>query len=127
MQNKKQKYITFKLPEGWQCKKTGGETIYGEDVKFMADKIRISAKLFNQLFTEPKQLFLKEVFDRYSHLGISVLFLVGSCVHRTETTSTLQKSLPGCQIIIPDDPGVAIIQGAVMYGSNFICSLKNKH
>ena len=124
--------ITFKIPirltelfeekEGEKIKaRLEKVSEYKGRVTWVGDKLRIEAGIMKQLFDDSCGSILKHVEDLLCDKasdGTNTLLLVGGFSENTILQDAFQKRFKDKRIIIPEEAGLAVLKGAVMFGHN---------
>lgn len=106
------------------------EKNFGEDFKStvsscsMSDKISLRHDKTRAEADVLKGLFSKSMDDIVGHIsklikqceGISMLLLVGGFSESEMIQHAIQKEFPDIRIIIPEDAGLSVLKGAVLFG-----------
>ncbi|CAG2199385.1 unnamed protein product [Mytilus edulis] len=106
------------------------EKNFGEDFKStvsscsMSDKISLRHDKMRAEADVLKGLFSKSMDDIVGHIsklikqceGISMLLLVGGFSESEMIQHAIQKEFPDIRIIIPEDAGLSVLKGAVLFG-----------
>lgn len=86
-------------------------------VKLVADKIKISHKLFRTFydsFIQKRLPVIKKILAKESVSGISVIFLSGDFIDNV-FVDALKQQYPKQTVCVADDPNVVVLKGALMY------------
>ena len=92
---------------------------YAGKMTWTSDKLRMEADLFRELFMAPvHQLIdhLKDLMTRDSLKDISTILMVGGFSESPMMMSAVVKAFPNIKVIVPEDAGLAVLKGAVLYG-----------
>lgn len=92
---------------------------YSDSVTIRGDRIRIDAKLVRSLFDKTiKHILelLEDLFERIELRTVASLLLVGSFSECTLVQEAIRKACLTRRVIVPEDSGLAVIKGAVIYG-----------
>lgn len=123
--------ITFRLPvsltelfsdtTGEHIKDVIPQTSFREKLTHSGDKLRIDATVVKDFFTEAVDSILDHV-DRLLHdsklNGCAAILLVGGFADSPMLREQLEREHKKLRIIVPDDAGLAVLKGAVIYGHN---------
>ncbi|KAH3748383.1 hypothetical protein DPMN_182828 [Dreissena polymorpha] len=86
-----------------------------------SDKLRINQSDVKTLFSEPVSSLIDHIKD-FRKLDtvndINTVLLVGGCSESTYVQQRLRDELPGITLIVPEDAGLAVLKGAVLFGHN---------
>lgn len=91
---------------------------YQTSIKCFSGQLRI-ATIMPTLFESVTPLIvahLVNILAQPSLHGIKLLFLVGGFAESALLQACIEKALSGVQVVIPNRPGVAVVNGAVLYG-----------
>lgn len=122
--------ITFKVPialnEGFKQKK--GKEIrdhiktkpkYEKSINWIGDKLRMEAHVAKGLFADACQSVakhLKTLFTEGQVKDVPTILMVGGFSESPMLQDVIKQTMPDKQIIIPADPGLAVLKGAVIFG-----------
>lgn len=121
------------------CKTHLGETFvsalstskYANDISVRYDKLRIAASFFKTLFSETITNIIKlitEILKQKDVLDVSHLLLVGGFSECTLIQEAVRKEFPSYKVLVPEESGLAVLRGAVLFGHNpaYIASRKSR-
>lgn len=122
--------VTVRIPFVWLQKyeKITGEilneviqkTTFNNKIKIVSDKLRIDHTLFRSFFDYSIVNVTKELdrlFRKKELTDVQKLFSVGGFSHSSILMDAIKETLgPEIDVIIPKDPGLAVLKGAVMCG-----------
>ena len=131
-QNQDVKKVTFKVPiklselfeelNGEKIKaKLGIMSEYKGRLTWVGDKLRVEPDLMNALFDESINNVIKHVDDLLkdkASKGTDTILLVGGFSESTLLQEAFRRNFKGKRIIIPEEAGLAVLKGAVMFGHN---------
>ncbi|XP_052280720.1 heat shock 70 kDa protein 12A-like [Dreissena polymorpha] len=111
--------------------KESGETIdeaidgsdYNGKIKWFIDKIRIDAKVFQDLFkpcTDKIVAHIKSLFQDPQVKDTKIFLMVGGLSESAMVQNAVKKAFPDCKVIIPDEAGLCILKGAVIFGHKLV-------
>lgn len=92
---------------------------YSDQITIRSDKIRFDADLMKSVFngTIKKITFLvQEMLSGISPLQVPFMLLVGGLAECKMIHASLKQAFPTKQIIVPEDPGISVLKGAVLFG-----------
>ena len=92
---------------------------YAEKITWIGDKLRMTADLFRALFNEPINHLvnhLKTLLNKKELKDISTMLMVGDISEFPMMQSAIEEAFSTRKIIIPDQAGLAVLKGAVLYG-----------
>ncbi|KAL5012615.1 hypothetical protein ScPMuIL_011166 [Solemya velum] len=123
--------VTVKIPVQLTdaFEKQSGETIasvieqtrYAKKLNWVGDKMRMEAKVFLDLFENCKNNIvgqIKEIMAEPEVKGVSTILMVGGFSECQVIQDAIRKAFPDKKIIIPDQAGLAVLKGAVIFGYN---------
>lgn len=124
--------VTFKIPirltelyeekEGEKIKaKLQKVKEYKDKVTWVGDKLRVEAEVMKALFNESCGSIVKHVDDLLrdkASAGTNTIVLVGGFSESTLLQETFRRNFKGKRLIIPEEAGLAVLKGAVMFGHN---------
>lgn len=95
------------------------DTAFADDVQIKRDKMMISKKLFGSFFKSSVDnvvRIIKEILDTPSMSEVTTFLAVGGYAESALIKETLQTTFPEKKIVIPTDPSLSVLKGAVIYG-----------
>ena len=115
------------LPATFEKENQLGETIadaienstYKGKIQWMRDKLRIDADVFKALFKPCCNKIVEHVKDLLTKKdvqGTSIFLMVGGFSECVMIQDAMMKALPNCKVIIPEEAGLAVLKGAVIFG-----------
>ncbi|XP_061164137.1 heat shock 70 kDa protein 12A-like [Saccostrea echinata] len=121
--------ITLRLPvtlltayrEDTECEieESLENTTFADDVHIKRDKMTISKKLFHTFFKNSVDnvvRIIKEILDTPGMSDVNTLLAVGGYAESPLMTETLKTVFAHKKVVIPTDPSLAVLKGAVIYG-----------
>ncbi|KAH3842759.1 hypothetical protein DPMN_116263 [Dreissena polymorpha] len=121
--------ITIKVPVKivQTYEKESGETIdeaidgsnYKGKIKWLSDKLRIDANVFQHLFkpcTDQIIAHVKSLLQDPQVKDTKIFLMVGGFSESAMLQNAVMKALPDCKVIIPDEAGLCVLRGAVIFG-----------
>ena len=123
--------VTFKFPLGLLitfCKVNPGKNIeavgtsharFKNQLTWTGDKLRMEAQLTKALFYEScKKIVdhLRQLFSLPNVKDIPSILLVGGFAESPMLQETVREAFRNKKIIVPQDAGLAVLKGAVLYG-----------
>lgn len=121
--------ITVRIPVVWKdvFEKLTGETLeetlpntaYNGKVTINKDKLRMNNELFRKFFDYSINNVLRvfeDLFKKPTIANIRTLLAVGGYSESPVLINAIKKKFPNLTIIVPKDPGLAVLKGAVLYG-----------
>ncbi|XP_045204275.2 heat shock 70 kDa protein 12A-like [Mercenaria mercenaria] len=123
--------ITIRVPVSLveMAKKTNGKpmkqsiskSMFKEKLSLIGDKIRMEANVMKGFFYLP----LKSILDHVGKLlsepqiyGCSAIVMVGGFSESTILQEHIQNMFSDLKIVIPEEAGLAVLKGAVIFGHN---------
>ena len=99
------------------------EAIEGSPFKdkliWLADKVRIDAGVFKDLFKHCREKIVdhvKNLMQNTDVQGTKTLLMVGGFSDSEMIQDVIQKAFPNYSVIIPEDAGLCVLKGAVIFG-----------
>ena len=95
------------------------DTTYSSSVFIRGDKLQVKTHIFKEFFSDAVQGIVSHVLDivsACSETELSKFLLVGGFSESAMVLHALKEMLPGKKIIAPQDPGLAVLKGAVLFG-----------
>ncbi|XP_062603211.1 heat shock 70 kDa protein 12A-like [Saccostrea cucullata] len=91
-----------------------------QEVKFQRDKMYIYNEAFTNLLKGTIEKIILHVLAilESHHLHVESIVLVGGFAESDLLKSTFRTSFPDTRIIVPEDPVLAVLKGAVLFGRN---------
>lgn len=122
--------VTFNIPSSLSetvCVKNPGSNIkdvtskskHKTQVTWIRDKLRMDAELMRALFDESCEKIvahIKELFMQSSLKNVSSILLVGGFAESLMLQTTIREAFKNKTVIIPQEAGLAVLKGAVLYG-----------
>ncbi|XP_048730935.2 heat shock 70 kDa protein 12A-like isoform X2 [Ostrea edulis] len=94
---------------------------YSESIVIKKDKINIDATVMKQFFEPAINELVKHVKDIMKTpkaKDITKILLVGGCADSKIFQNAVGQAIPDVQLIVPDEAGLAVLKGAVIFGHN---------
>lgn len=95
------------------------ESTLGDDITSVSDKLRIKASYFKSLFgntIEDIVQHIKNILEKPEAKDVSKLLLVGGFSECSLIQEAVKKAFPDKRVIIPEEAGLAVLKGAVIFG-----------
>ncbi|XP_060064371.1 heat shock 70 kDa protein 12B-like [Ylistrum balloti] len=122
--------VTFKVPTAMNvaCKDENGEDIstiitskskYRGNLTIVGDKLRVSADRAKELFKDPINhivTHLKTLLRDPNSIGVKSILMVGGFSESLVLQDAIKTNFPNLRMIVPQDPGLAVLKGAVIFG-----------
>lgn len=96
-------------------------SMYVGRVSQAADKLKIDPDLFKGLFRDPLEHLVehvREILNQPVAEGTNTFLLVGGFSESLIVQETMKTKFPNYKMIVPQDPGLATLKGAVLFGHN---------
>ncbi|CAC5408538.1 unnamed protein product [Mytilus coruscus] len=94
---------------------------YANSISIRGDKMRFDADLFKNLFDKTIKNILtliKEMFTRDELESVALLLLVGGFSECTLLQAEIKKTFLSRRVIVPEESGLTVLKGAVLFGHN---------
>jgi len=88
------------------------------------NKLRLSAECGLDLFTDPvKQItdHIQSLFEEQEVREVTTLLMVGGFSESDVLQTRIRKTFPQYKLIVPQEPGLAVLKGAVIFGHDPLC------
>ncbi|KAH3736877.1 hypothetical protein DPMN_043452 [Dreissena polymorpha] len=92
---------------------------YNKQVTLAGDKLRMDISVFRLFFKESIDnivMHVKDLLGNSEASGVEAILMVGGYSESPILKETIQKEFPRMNIIIPPEPSLAILTGAVIFG-----------
>ena len=92
---------------------------YKNKVVFVKDKIRITNEAFKAFFQNAGDGIVKHVKDLLRSpkvRGTNTILMVGGFSESSLLQNIVRKEFPQCRVIIPQEAGLSVLKGAVIFG-----------
>lgn len=110
----------FKDSTGEEIKDVIPQTRYAGKMNWITDKLRMEANVYRELFTEPEtQLInhLSKMLEDPKLKDVKTLLMVGGFSESNIMQEAVKEKFSKTRkVIIPDDAGLVVLKGAVLYG-----------
>ena len=92
---------------------------YNSDITVTKDKIRLSNTLFKSLFDTSIKNILKKMSEVIKQVpNINSILVVGGFAECKLLTGRIRETFINHRILIPEEPSLAVLKGAVLFGFN---------
>lgn len=94
---------------------------YTNTISIRGDKMRIDADIFKNLFDKTIKNILalfQRIFTRKESESVTLVLLVGGFAECSLVQGKIKKTLLPRRVIVPEESGVAVLKGAVLFGHN---------
>lgn len=123
--------VTLRLPGALQAKCKGIEKAVEEagftgKIKFTGDRMHINADTWVELFKSCCDKIINHISDLLSHPAVqdtSVFLLVGGVSSCDIIQNNIKCAFPKINVIIPNEPELAVMKGAVIFGHRRLASM----
>ena len=92
-----------------------------DKITFTGDKLRVQSEQVKKLFGETCQRIvshLGEIFAESAVRNTDTILMVGGFSESKMLQDAIKQAFPGKKIIIPEEAGLAVLKGAVIFGHN---------
>ena len=92
-----------------------------DQITFTGDKLRVQSEQVKKLFGETCQRIvshLGEIFAESAVRNTDTILMVGGFSESKMLQDAIKQAFPGKKIIIPEEAGLAVLKGAVIFGHN---------
>lgn len=110
---------TFKKMNPGKNIGTDSKTKYINKLSLVGNKLRIDAQLCKAFYDESLTKIvghLRQLFRDSSVKDVSSILLVGGYGESPMLQKTIREAFPNQKVIVPQDAGLAVLKGAVLYG-----------
>jgi hypothetical protein len=110
---------TFKEHTGETLTEALTNTVFNKKVIVANNKLRINNQLYRTFFDyyiENVLRVLEKLFNKPEIANISTLLAVGGYSDSPLLIGAIKDKFPHLSVIVPRDPGLAVLKGAVLYG-----------
>ncbi|XP_052793255.1 heat shock 70 kDa protein 12A-like isoform X2 [Mya arenaria] len=94
---------------------------YNGKITFSKNKMRFDPEILKGLFTETVDqicALASEYFDQIREYNIRTILMVGGFSESRMLQDKVRSTFPSKRLIIPDEAGLCVLKGAVLYGHN---------
>lgn len=125
----KEPMVTIRVPLEWKVgfEHCTGETLeeallnssYKRKVYLYGDKLRINNDIFRQFIDFSTNYVLgliEELFRKPATTNVTTLLAVGDDFELSILINAITQKFPNLTVIVPEDPDIAVLKGAVLYG-----------
>ncbi|XP_052779006.1 heat shock 70 kDa protein 12A-like [Mya arenaria] len=92
---------------------------YSKSVTLSGDKLKIDATVARSFFEESVNSTIehvKNVLQKTENRNVEAILSVGGFSESKMLIKAVKKTFPGIKIIVPDEAGLVVLKGAVMFG-----------
>lgn len=89
------------------------------EIDVVGDKIRLDLETGKKMFRptiENIVLLMKEILSHSTTAEVSMILLVGGFSECRFVQDAVKEAFPGKRVIVPEDSGLSVLKGAVLYG-----------
>lgn len=87
---------------------------FKDQISLELDKMKIELKLFETFFRQACSGIIKQL--KVLLRDVNIIFMVGGFSESYILQNSIRDAFPKCQVIVPEEPSLAILRGAVMLG-----------
>ena len=101
---------------------------YSKSMKWEGDKLRITPASFEEFFSSACTGIIDHVhdlLDKPKVKGTNTILMVGGFSESPILQARIKNEFRNCRIVIPNEPGLAVLKGAVLFGHN-PCSISER-
>lgn len=123
--------ITLRLPDKVFTifEKMSGQTFsevlpftnFANRVLLRGDKLRIEADVFRDFFAESIENIVDHLRGILGNNAINPIIMVGGYAESSLVVHSIRERLPDTRIVVPAEPGLAVLKGAVLFGHQPDC------
>lgn len=95
------------------------QTNFAGKISLMGDKLRVDVSIYKEFFAEAITGIVDHVtglFEEPSTKGTSAILMVGGFSESAMLQSAIRKAFPDKLLIIPEEAGLVVLKGAVVFG-----------
>lgn len=110
---------TFEKETGEKLKEVIQQMQYARKMTLQTDNLRMEADLFKEFFREPVNMLvehLQQLMTEDNLSDVSTLLMVGGFSESPIMQDAIMKAFPDKKVIVPEDAGLAVLKGAVLFG-----------
>ncbi|XP_033743553.1 heat shock 70 kDa protein 12A-like [Pecten maximus] len=115
----KQMLDIFEKEFGTSLKEHIEQTNFKGKIKSRGNKLIIDPDIFRSLFTPSADsivCYIKDIFKKEACRNVSTFLMVGGFSECALIHNAIRKNFPDKRVIIPEDAGLAVVKGAVLFG-----------
>lgn len=107
--------------KGWSLQTAISNSEFADKIKVRpGNKFAIARELMETLFAKPKEQILQHIKDvlnnQKSEDKITAILMVGGFSTSDIIVDAVKETFPDIRVVVPPDPGLAVVKGAVLYG-----------
>lgn len=110
---------TYEEECGETIKEAIAESNYKDKIQWIGDKMRIDAIVFKDFFKLCKDKIVSHIHDllrKPEVQGTNIFLMVGGFSESIMMQDAISEALPNGKVIIPEEAGLCILKGAVIFG-----------
>lgn len=110
---------TFEEETGEKLKEVIQQMQYARKMTLQTNNLRMEADLFKEFFREPVNMLvehLQQLMTEDNLSDVSTLLMVGGFSESPIMQDAIMKAFPDKKVIVPEDAGLAVLKGAVLFG-----------
>lgn len=110
---------TFEKETGESMRDIMQEMQYFSKMSWYGHKLKMEADLFKQLFKKPVYMLvehLQQLMAEDNLSDVSTLLMVGGFLESPIMQDAILNAFPDKRVIVPEEAGLAVLKGAVMFG-----------
>lgn len=110
---------TFEKETGENMRELIQEMHYSSKMSWQSHKLRMEADLFKQLFRKPVNMLvehLQQLMAEDNFADVSTLLMVGGFSESPFMQAAILDAFSDKRVIVPEEAGLAVLKGAVMFG-----------
>ena len=95
------------------------ETRYADSLKWSGDKLRMKQEVFQSFFKPSSEKIvnhIKELLEPRNVRDTKIILMVGGFSESEIVQDAVRKAFPEYRIVIPQEAGLAVLKGAVIFG-----------
>ncbi|XP_063413069.1 heat shock 70 kDa protein 12B-like [Mytilus trossulus] len=97
------------------------QTPYAKHMNWVGDKLKVDNAMIKELFTKVSDSIvqhLKDILNNPVSRGVDTILMVGGFSECAMIQEAIKTNFSHMKIIIPEDAGLAVVKGAVLFGHN---------
>lgn len=109
----------FEETSGELMHDTISQTRFSGKMQWKGDRLRIEANIMKDLFKEARDSIIEhidELLRKCDITDINTILMVGGFSESPLLQSYMRCSFPDKRLVIPEEPGLAVLKGAVLFG-----------
>lgn len=101
---------------------------FGSKIEWKRDKLHMGPKVFAEIFgpaCDKTVEHVRKLLQKPTVKGTNTIIMVGGFSESYILQSKIRESFPDMKVIIPEEAGLAVLKGAVLYGIN-PCAIESR-